>query len=49
MTKSLSEKCRLLVVNDDQKVSDLLQDLLEPQGYEVASAADGGSALTSSR
>jgi PAS domain S-box-containing protein len=45
MTKSLLEKCRLLIVNDDQKISDLLRDLLEPEGYEVASAVDGGSAL----
>jgi PAS domain S-box-containing protein len=45
MTKSLSEKSRLLIVDDDQKVVDLLRDLLEAQGYEVASALDGGSAL----
>lgn len=45
MTISSTEKCRLLIVDDDQKVSALLRDLLEQEGYDVASASDGGGAL----
>ncbi|MDQ2920848.1 MAG: PAS domain S-box protein, partial [Acidobacteriota bacterium] len=45
MIKASSEKCRVLIVDDDQKVAALLTDLLELEGYEVVSAADGGRAL----
>jgi PAS domain S-box-containing protein len=45
MIKVSSEKCRVLIVDDDQKVCALLSELLEDEGYEVANAADGGSAL----
>jgi PAS domain S-box-containing protein len=44
MIKASSEKCRVLIVDDDQRVSALLTELIENEGYEVACAADGGSA-----
>jgi len=37
-------KCRVLIADDDQKVSALLSELLEAEGYEVLRASDGGSA-----
>src|SRR6266853_3160218 len=45
MTKGPSEKCRVLIVDDDQKVAALLSELLEQEGYEALSVADGGRAL----
>ncbi len=45
MINALSEKCRTLIVDDDQKIRALLSELLEGEGYEVASVGDGGSAL----
>lgn len=45
MIKTSSEKCRVLIVDDDQKVCALLAELIENEGYEVASAADGTIAL----
>ena len=45
MLKVSSEKCRVLIVDDDQKVRALLTELIENEGYEVVSAADGGSGL----
>ena len=45
MTKSPSEKCRVLIVDDDQRIAALLTDLLEQEGYESLSVADGGRAL----
>ncbi len=45
MIKALSEKCRILIVDDDQKICALLTELLEAESYEVASVGDGGSAL----
>ncbi len=45
MIKASSEKCRVLIVDDDQKVSALLAELIQNEGYEVASAADGQIAL----
>ena len=45
MIKASSEKCRVLIVDDDQKVCALLAELIENEGYEVVSATDGGSAL----
>ncbi|MDQ6651917.1 MAG: PAS domain S-box protein, partial [Acidobacteriota bacterium] len=45
MIKPLSEKCRILIVDDDQKICALLTELLEAEGYEVASVGDGGTAL----
>src|SRR5882672_7478344 len=45
MTKGPLEKCRVLIVDDDQKVAALLSELLEQEGYEALSVADGGRAL----
>ena len=45
MIKPSADKCRVLIVDDDHKVAVLLTDLLEQEGYEVVSVADGGSAL----
>jgi PAS domain S-box-containing protein len=45
MIKVPADKCRILIVDDDQKVSDLLTELLELEGYDVVSAENGGSAL----
>src|SRR2546426_4235817 len=45
MIKGPSEKCRVLIADDDQKVCSLLSELFEHEGYEVVSAGDGGSAL----
>lgn len=45
MTKGPSEKCRVLIVDDDQKVAALLSELLEQEGYEALSVADGARAL----
>src|SRR6266498_1891177 len=45
MIKASSEKCRVLIVDDDHKVGALLTELIENEGYEVASAGDGGSGL----
>ncbi len=40
-----SERGRLLIVDDDQKVRELLVDLVAGEGYEVASASDGAAGL----
>jgi PAS domain S-box-containing protein len=45
MTHSTSERGRVLIVDDDRKILELLVDLLELEGYEIASAADGAEAL----
>jgi len=45
MTKGTSEKCRVLIVDDDQNVAALLHELLEQEGYEAMSVADGGMAV----
>ncbi|HKZ03177.1 MAG TPA: PAS domain S-box protein, partial [Pyrinomonadaceae bacterium] len=45
MTQHPSDRGRLLVVDDDQKVRELLIDLLEAEGYEVAFACDGSAGL----
>jgi len=43
MLKASPEKCRVLIVDDDQKLCSLLNEIIENEGYEVATAADGGS------
>src|SRR5687768_3120395 len=45
MSTSTSERGRVLIVDDDRRVLDLLVDLLQLEGYEVAAAADGSEAL----
>ena len=45
MIHTPSEKSRVLIVDDDQKVCAFLVELLEQEGYDVAFAADGGVAL----
>ena len=45
MIRASSEKCRVLIVDDDENIRALLTELIENEGYEVMSAADGGSGL----
>jgi PAS domain S-box-containing protein len=45
MIKAPTEKCRVLIADDNHKVCSLLSDLLEQEGYSVTSAGDGGRAL----
>src|SRR5262245_18783517 len=45
MTTSTSDRGRVLIVDDDSKILDLLVELLQLEGYEVASAADGAEGL----
>ena len=46
MSTSTSDRGRVLIVDDDQRVLELLVDLLELEGYEVAGAADGAEGTT---
>ncbi len=41
----MEEMDRVLVVDDDPEIRDLVSDLLEPAGYVVQGAADGHEAL----
>jgi PAS domain S-box-containing protein len=45
MTSSSSDRGRILIVDDDRKILDLLLDLLEVEGYEIATALDGAQAI----
>ena len=45
MRASTSERGRVLIVDDDRKILDLLVDLLELEGYEVSTAVDGAPAI----
>jgi PAS domain S-box-containing protein len=45
MKADYTERRSVLVVNDDEKMLDLLVDLLHQEGYYVASARDGRGAL----
>jgi PAS domain S-box-containing protein len=45
MIKASSEKCRVLIADDDPRLCALLAELIANEGYEVASCADGGAAL----
>src|SRR6185503_10154198 len=45
MRTSTSERGRVLIVDDDRKILDLLVDLLELEGYEVSTAVDGAQAI----
>jgi PAS domain S-box-containing protein len=41
MSTSTSDRGRVLIVDDDQRVLELLVDLVRLEGYEVAAASDG--------
>ena len=45
MSSSPAERGRVLIVDDDRKILDLLVELLELEGYEVSAATDGAEAL----
>lgn len=45
MSTSTSDRGRVLIVDDDRRILDLLVELLELEGYEVAGAADGVEGL----
>jgi len=45
MNTSSSDRGRILIVDDNDKVLDLLVDLLTEAGYEVSAASDGSRAL----
>ncbi len=45
MSINTSDRGRVLIVDDDRKILDLLADLLELDGYEVSTASDGGQAF----
>jgi PAS domain S-box-containing protein len=45
MSVTTSERGRVLIVDDDRKIRDLLVDLLELEGYEVCAAPDGAEAI----
>ncbi|MFN2509837.1 MAG: PAS domain S-box protein [Pyrinomonadaceae bacterium] len=45
MTKFTLEPSRVLIADDNQKVLDMLVELLELEGYEVRAACEGASAL----
>lgn len=42
---STSDRGRVLIVDDDQNIRDLLAELLEVEGYEVSTATDGAEAI----
>ena len=45
MIKASSERCRVLIVDDDQKVRALLAEIVANAGYDVRCAEDGGAGL----
>ncbi|HSL54395.1 MAG TPA: PAS domain S-box protein [Pyrinomonadaceae bacterium] len=45
MSINTSERGRVLIVDDDRKILDLLVELLQLEGYEVATATDGSEAV----
>ena len=45
MTNSSSDRGRVLIVDDDRRMLDLLVELLQLEGYEIAAATDGAQAL----
>jgi PAS domain S-box-containing protein len=49
MRTSTSARGRVLIVDDDRKILDLLVDLLELEGYEISTAADGAQAIDLAR
>ena len=45
MNSSSSDRGRVLIVDDDRKILDLLEELLKVEGYEVSTATDGAEAV----
>src|SRR6185503_5713152 len=45
MSITTSDRGRVLIVDDDRKILDLLVDLLQVEGYEIATALDGSEAF----
>src|ERR1043166_2141217 len=45
MTHSTSDRGRVLIVDDDRKILELLVDLLQIEGYEIATADEGAEEL----
>ena len=45
MSINTSDRGRVLIVDDDRRILDLLVELLQLEGYEVATAADGAEAI----
>ena len=45
MTKNPSDRGHVLIVDDDQKILDLLVELLVAEGYETKAALDGATAF----
>ena len=45
MSISTLDRGRVLIVDDDRRILDLLLELLEIEGYEVAAATDGADAI----
>lgn len=45
MSINTSDRGRVLIVDDDRKILDLLVELLQVEGYEVATATDGSEAV----
>src|SRR5258705_1863772 len=45
MSISTSDRGRVMIVDDDHKVLDLLVDLLAHEGYEISAATNGAEAL----
>src|SRR4030095_9882210 len=45
MNPSTPDRGRILIVDDDRKILDLLIELLASEGYDIASAIDGGEAF----
>ncbi|MBI4561925.1 MAG: response regulator [Candidatus Rokubacteria bacterium] len=46
MRPAVMEKARILVVDDEAHVRELLKDFLERKGYAVSTAPDGAEALS---
>jgi len=45
MSVTTSDRGRVLIVDDDRKILDLLVELLQLEGYEIATALDGSEAF----
>ncbi len=46
MNKTLQDKFRILIVDDERKICEILKEILEKQGYQVDYALNGSQALT---